>query len=46
MFENLWRKTASVLEREVPINSITKVISCTVEIEDVTEVKTQFSGCL
>lgn len=25
MFENLWRKTASVLEKEVPINSVNKV---------------------
>lgn len=25
MFENLWRKTASVLEKEVPINSVNRV---------------------
>lgn len=25
MFESLWKKTASVLEKEVPINSVNKV---------------------
>lgn len=25
MFESLWKKTASVLEKEVPVNSVNKV---------------------
>ena len=32
MYENLWHKTASVLEHEIPKNSMAKVISSYISV--------------